>query len=176
MRLIRLAALTSCLIASALGAQSITPEQLVGTWQGGFADIASGLGDIYRLSPDGGFTFAFSEMDCAKREVSFSGRWSVEDGVLVLRLTERRALVGGRLEPATGSCSSATELVGARARVRALDPPEVLRMDLGILEAVRTDLRGAVTTDGPLVDRVSIGGREYWRLSRNPDATSRDPD
>ena len=173
--MIRLGLLSAIALLSAaptLPAPQVAREQtmLVGVWQRGHGDIASGLSDVYRFWPDGRFSFHFSEMDCAKREVSYSGHWQLDRQRLSLQVEERRILMGGRLEPASSSCSGETELVRAAPRTRRLRPPEVLTLDIGSVEEVRTDRRGAITAQGDLMSRVVIGGDAYWRLSADPSA------
>src|SRR5690349_10751900 len=131
MRLKAIAGLSFVVLAAVAASptERLRENSLIGLWQRGFGDIASGFGDVYRFWPDGRFSFAISELDCAKREESFSGQWHLEGTRLTLRIYERRTLVGGDLVASTGGCASDNELVRATPRVTRLRRPEVLTFD-----------------------------------------------
>src|SRR5688572_12504300 len=91
---------------------------LRGVWQDS-PKMASGWSDTFQFFEDGHFVFNHNQMNCEKRELSYSGRWGISQGDLTLQVESRRILEGGHLEEALGSCASEKELVDAEQRVVA---------------------------------------------------------
>src|SRR5437879_4966687 len=89
---------------------------LRGVWQDDSV-YASGWSNVFQFYDDGRYIFNHNTMDCAKRELSYSGRWSINKNNLVLSIEKRRRLVGGHLEPAMESCASDSEVVGGRETI-----------------------------------------------------------
>ena len=51
-------------------------------------------------------------MDCAKRDVSYSGTWTIKNDELRLTKKEKVIVVGGELQKSNGSCASDFMIVG----------------------------------------------------------------
>ena len=84
---------------------------IVGVWQNQ-PTMGSGWSNTYLFFPDGTFKFYFSQMDCAKRDVSYSGLWNVKGDALRLTKKEKVSVVGGELKKSDGSCASDFMIVG----------------------------------------------------------------
>ena len=90
--------------ASALFAQSY--KDLIGSWQV-TNHVAAGYNDAFTFNEDGTFIFHYNQMDCAKREISYGGSWVLDSKKIILTITFREKLSGGKLEPSSGSCAAA---------------------------------------------------------------------
>ena len=152
-----------CLVLAALSAPQAgaapgaVDKRLVGIWHASPA-MGSGWNDVYQLFANGTFTFHTSQMDGETRERRRSGTWRIEKRRLVLRVTERVVLKGGRLEPALGSTATPNELVGAKRVVEkvAASRPTVLPMT-----PPRRDPRNGRWT-------VRLGTRPFWKFDDDP--------
>lgn len=133
---------------------------LVGVWQDS-PGMAAGWSNTFQFFPDGRFTFNISQMDCAARERSYSGSWSIVRGKLVLRITERTVIEGGRLVQATGSCGSTFEIEDGTVRSRPVSPARSRRLALS---------RRGVDKYGRL--KIRLGGKTYWKFGSDPNEYS----
>src|SRR5436853_1253916 len=70
---------------------------IVGVWQNQPA-LGSGWSNTYLFYPDGTFKFFYSQMDCAKRDVSYSGTYTVKGDALRLTKKDKVTVVGGELK------------------------------------------------------------------------------
>lgn len=84
---------------------------IVGVWQNQ-ETLGSGWNNTYLFFPDGTFKFFYSQMDCAKRDVSYSGTWAIKNDELRLTKKEKVIVVGGELQKSDGSCASDFMIVG----------------------------------------------------------------
>src|SRR5437016_13646942 len=75
---------------------------IVGVWQNQPA-LGSGWSNTYLFYPDGTFKFFYSQMDCAKRDVSYSGTYTVIGDALRLTKKDKVTVVGGKLQKSAGS-------------------------------------------------------------------------
>lgn len=137
-------------------AQEKVEDKLVGVWQASAA-MGSGWSDTYRFSPDGKFIFHANQMDCAKRIVSQSGTWTLKNNTIILTITERVVMVGGKLVPATGSCGSDYELVDAREEKMTRKMPWRLNLPLG--KFTKDDLERLTT---------KFGKTRFWKYNTDP--------
>jgi hypothetical protein len=148
------------------GAQQaqLSKSNLVGLWQDSEL-LAAGWSNVYQFFSDGTFRFNHNQMDCAKREVSRSGKWSLlKDKCLLLEITKREVLVGGHYEPATGSCAPDSELVDAKSEVRNISPPLELLLGIGTLQQAKPV---DPESDQPKF-KMLIGGVGFWKFSDDP--------
>ncbi len=141
---------------------SETEKRLVGAWHAAPA-VAAGYDNIYQFFPNRKFTFRFSESDCSKREISFSGKWTVEKGILYLTATSRKHITGGKLVEASGSCGSDKMISGGRVIESVIKPAG--KVTYKISEIVNDDKFGM----GMKRDNVKIDNQRFWRLSSKPD-------
>ena len=55
-----------------------SPDSLIGVWQDERI-VASGWSNTFLFFKDGTFKYFFNQMDCAKRTISYSGTWRVNE-------------------------------------------------------------------------------------------------
>ncbi len=81
-------------------------DSLSGIWQD-MPYIASGWSDNYQFFSDGTFRFNYNQMDCSKRLISKSGKWTIEDTFsLKLTIENYKIIKGGKLVDSDGSCAT----------------------------------------------------------------------
>jgi|SRR5215510_474556 len=144
-------------------------RELSGIWQ----DVevnASAWSNTWQFFGDGRFIFNHSQMDCAKRELSYSGHWKAMGPAIQLSIEQRKVLVGGKFEKALGSCASDLELVDAEERV--VDEPVSNNhiVSLGPVEIVRVAYFNYRTgkTEAQQKLRTIIEGKQYWKFEDDP--------
>jgi hypothetical protein len=154
------------IIWSGLFSQTVepNPQRLVGLWQD-YDNIASGWTDTYQFFPNGNFIFRYNQMDCDRRNISFSGRWYLlENRMLELDIFQREIMIGGHLEQSFGSCGTDSALVGAKLQVQKLSPAMELKLGLEIIETV---LSGRPDS-GKERKRMKIGGKYFFKMKDDP--------
>jgi hypothetical protein len=143
-------------------------HELTGIWQ----DVefnASGWSNTWQFFDDGRFIFNYSQMDCAKRERSYSGHWKAVGPVLQLSIERRKVLVGGRFEEALGSCGSDLELVDAEERIVNEPAPMKRILSLGQIETVISVYDDGTFKTAPQQKlRTVIDGKRYWKFEDDP--------
>jgi hypothetical protein len=134
-------------------------RQFVGVWQDA-PHVASGMSDLYRFYKTGRFVFEYNTMNWSKRTISYSGKWKIVKGKLILSIEERTDVVGGKkvkVDEASGS-GDEYEIEGGKAVTRKLRPAVVETRQLGKL------------MQGELVPEIRIRKLKFWRLANDPDA------
>jgi hypothetical protein len=135
-------------------------DSLVGVWQDSKI-VASGWSNTFLFFKSGEFRFFYNQMDCAKREVSFSGKWKVSGEELRLKVMQKNIIKGGTMELSSGSCASDSMIVGGVEKTVKLKPPEVLVYSVSQIYADnRDDIQRL---------KVYIDAMNYWKFSDNPD-------
>jgi hypothetical protein len=132
---------------------SQSQKDYVGTWQSS-AVLGSGWSDSYLFFEDGTFKFFYSQMDCSKREVSFSGNWLAGADEIQLIITNSVMLEGGEMVVSTGSCGSDSTLINAVEKIITYDPP--LK---NILQDAKYFL---ISIDGVEEKTLTINGKRFW--------------
>jgi hypothetical protein len=149
------------LAASALA--SDVSSSLVGVWQDS-PDLAAGWSDTYVFFPNGRYTFHLNTMNCEKRLLSVSGRWSIRSHDIHLVADLKVEWEGGHLEPSSGDCAS--EFVDARVRTRRIDPPQISTVRLGPVAVVIVPNHARPGTSQYL--KVTLDWKEFWKLRDDP--------
>jgi hypothetical protein len=126
---------------------------IVGTWQLSYV-LGSGWADTYLFFEDGTYRFFFNQMDCDKREVSHSGKWSLKENDLELSVLETVILEGGEMVVSTGSCGSDSTLVNAVEKKLIFDPPQKR-----ILKKAKVHV---ISIDGVERTSLSLDGKKHW--------------
>lgn len=142
-----------------------------GVWQD-IPEVASGWGNAFQFFADGRFVFNHSQMDCGKRELSYSGHWRTTDSGLTVSIEKRRILMGGHMEKAMGSCASDLQLADAVEKVLAEVPPRERVVSLGQLDTVLVahfNYRTGREESHP-IPKMTIGGKPYWKLRDDPNS------
>ncbi len=132
-------------------------KALIGVWQAASV-MGAGWADTYRFFGDGAFRHLASQMDCAAREVSQTGTWALRKQNLVLRISERTVVEGGKLEPAIGSCGSKDQLVGGTSRIEKIAPAKEMVVPL-------TQVQKDADTERLT---MRLGELQYWKYDDNP--------
>lgn len=132
-------------------------DHLVGIWHAS-PELGSGWSDAYLLGADGQAEFRANQMDCEKRLIGRSGRWSVKSSTLELRFSTEDRLEGGRIVVDETSCASGRTLIEAVEMVVEMESPVVERIELVTMKRAAE----------PPVPTLTIGGRTFWRLSSDP--------
>jgi len=129
---------------------------LIGAWQDS-AEVAAGYTNLYQFKEDGTFRFTPNEMICDQREAGYSGKWELSGQQLKLTVLKEREWVGGKLEPATGSCGSKMELVEAVLETKDVNPPRTMSFSL----VPEEPSQGGYPA-------VKFGESSYWRILDKP--------
>ena len=132
-------------------------REFVGVWQDA-PHVAAGMSNLYRFYGNGNFKFETSQMAWSKRERAFAGKWQIKDGKLILTITNRTEIVGGRkvkTDEASGS-GDIYEIVGGKTVTRKIKPAKIETYKLGKLQ------------NGEMSKFIKIGNVKFWRLSKNP--------
>jgi hypothetical protein len=140
---------------------SAIKKEMIGIWQDSNY-VAAGWSDAYQFYQGGKFIFNYSQMDCTKREVSYTGNWDVIDGILVLRVSNKKVIEGGQIVEDV-ICGSAIE--GGKITNITISPPENQRLDLsGLRRDDNIDRFGHAYS----FMTIELDGRHYWRHNKNP--------
>ncbi len=135
-------------------------DSLIGVWQDSKV-VASGWSNTFLFFKSGRFKFFYNQMDCAKREVSYSGKWRAAGDELILTISEKTVIEGGELEPSSGSCASDSMIVGgteATMKLRYLE--KVLYSISSIYSDIEDDMQR---------QKVYIDAMPYWKFADNPE-------
>lgn len=139
---------------------SQVPLGMRGVWQDS-EELGSGWSNCFLFYDNGSFKFFFSQMDCAKRVVSYSGKWKIKSDTLRLTVKGKTIIKGGKLIASEGSCGSDSMITGGRLTKLKLDPPEKLVFAIG--KVTSEDL------DGITREVIFINNKKYWRFTDDPD-------
>lgn len=134
-------------------------DSLVGVWQDSKA-VASGWSNSFLFFKNGKFKFFYNQMDCAKREVSYSGKWKAKGDELILTILEKTVIEGGKLEPSTGSCASDSMIVGGFEETVRLQYEEKV---LYSVSHVYIDYDDDIQRQ-----KIYIDAMPYWKFSDYP--------
>ncbi len=148
----RMAAIFLLLLLSAL-CHAQQSKEIAGVWQNS-AVLGSGWSDTYLFFEDGTFRFFYSQMDCAKREVSYTGNWKLDESDLILSIIDITILEGGEMVLSTGSCGSDSTLINAVEKKLLYDPPV-----RSVLHKVKYHV---ISIDGVERKTISLDGTKYW--------------
>jgi hypothetical protein len=131
------------------------PDSLVGVWQDS-ENLGSGWSNTFLFFGDGTYKFYANQMDCAKRLMSYYGKWKVsgvEDAIL-LTIESKVMIEGGRMEKADGSCGSDSMLTGGTEKIIAVSPNE--EMDYSISKVYTDETKGLARKF------IYIDAMKYW--------------
>ena len=134
-------------------------SSIVGVWQNQ-AQMGSAWNNTYLFFQDGTFKFFYSQMDCAKRDVSYSGLWSVKGNALKLIMKEKVSVVGGELQKSDGSCVSDFMIVGGAEKRTRLKKG---KKEVFSISDVYKD-EGENPKDIIYIDNI-----KFWRFSNSPE-------
>jgi len=142
------------------GKAQSTSDSIVGVWQDSKI-VASGWSNTFLFFKNGKFKFFYNQMDCAKREISFSGRWKVTEDELKFIVTHKIIIKGGSLELSSGSCASDSMIVGGIEKTVKLKPSEKLIYSVS----------GVYTDNADDIQRLKIyiDAMPYWKFSDDPE-------
>ncbi len=132
---------------------SQSQKDFVGTWQAS-AVLGSGWSNTYLFFEDGTFKFFYSQMDCDKREVSYSGNWKTDESDLILSIADITILEGGEMVLSTGSCGSDSTLINTVEKKLLYDPPV-----RSVLHNVKYHV---ISIDGVERKTISLDGAKFW--------------
>ena len=136
-----------------------SPDSLVGVWQDERI-VASGWSNTFLFFKDGTFIYFFNQMDCAKRTISYSGTWRVNEDELNLTVERKNVIEGGRLVPSDGSCASDSMIVDGVEKIIKLDVPEEIVYSVS---EIYTDNQDDISRI-----KIYIDAMPYWKFSDNP--------
>lgn len=132
---------------------------IVGVWQN-MPTMEKGWSNTYLFFPDGTFKFFYSQMDCAKRDVSYSGLWNIKGDALRLTRMEKVSVVGGELQKSDGSCASDFMIVGGVEKKQRVKKNK--REVCSVSDVYKDE------GENPK-DIIYIDAIKFWRFSNNPD-------
>lgn len=136
-------------------------RELVGLWHAS-PYVASGMNDLFRFYANGRFEFEYNQMVWSKRTISHAGKWRISKGKLILTITAKTNLVGGKKVKSDSASGSADgyEIIDATEVTQKLKRAEIKIYRLGKLQ------------DGEMMKFIPIGKTKYWRLSDDPKSHS----
>ena len=134
-------------------------SSIVGVWQNQ-PSLGSGWSNTYLFFADGTFKFFYSQMDCAKRDVSYSGTWSVKGDELRLTKNEKVIVTGGELQKSDGSCASDFMIVGGTEKKMKVKKNK--REVCSVSDIYKDE------GENPK-DIIYIDAIKFWRFSNAPD-------
>lgn len=127
-------------------------SEMVGIWQVS-ENVAAGMNDLYRFYSNGNFVFENNQMVWSKRNISYSGKWKIKNGKMILTVLKETVVVGGRKVKSDMSADG-YEIQGGRELTRKL-------------KTTKTETLGKLQ-QGELTKFITIGKTKYWQLSNNP--------
>ncbi len=139
------------------GDKEKTEKLLVGIWQDSPV-MASGWGEAYQFFPDGKFILNHNQMDCGKRELSLLGTWSIEKAYLILKVSSRKVVKGGKKVKSSGSCASEYDIEGGQTVTENLPAPKKIRLKISNTKA---------DAEFPL-PVIGFDKQKYWKLREDP--------
>lgn len=135
-------------------------DSIVGVWQDSKI-VASGWSSTFLFYKNGKFKFFYNQMDCAKREVSYSGRWKVIDDELKLTVKQKNIIKGGTLVLSTGSCASDFMIVGGIEKTVKLKPAgKIVYSVSGVYIDNEDDIQRL---------KIYIDAMPYWKFADDPE-------
>jgi hypothetical protein len=134
-------------------------DSLVGVWQD-LNIVGSGWSNSCLFFKDGSFEFFYSQMDCSKRVVSYSGKWEVSGEVLLLSVSERVIVEGGTMVKSAGSCGSDSAIEGGAERKIEISPAEQLEF---AVSRIYTDNDNDIQRDVVYIDMI-----KFWKFADDP--------
>lgn len=135
-------------------------KSLIGFWHM-IPDMPSGWAETYSFFPNGTYVFHTNSMLCSERTISIEGSWNHKDGILTLVQKEKTHLIGGKLEPAFGSCFDDYELVDAKQIESKIEPNTTVKIKLMEIEK---DER----FNNILSNKITLNKTEFWKFSNDP--------
>ena len=132
---------------------SQAPDSLVGVWQDSDV-LASGWSNSFLFFKDGTYTFFLSQMDCSKRLLSYSGKWKINEDVMMLTIEKRVIVEGGVMIKSTGSCGSDSTLIDGKEKTVKVRPKEKLEY---AVSKIYTD-----NSSGDARKYIYIDAMKYW--------------
>lgn len=135
---------------------SLEETPFIGFWQHGMPYVGSGYARTYTFGKDRKVVFGENEMDGEERVRALYGYWYVLNQKLFVYYTSRDVIVGGELEPATGSVATDYEIVGGTLVTEELKEPIFEMYDLSFDQ---DSLEFGDEWFG-----VLIGGEEYYYM------------
>lgn len=132
-------------------------KDLTGSWQV-VPYVAAGYDETFTFNDDGTFTFHYNQMDCAKREISFGGKWLLKGKKIELTINYSEYFTGGKYQPPTGSCGSDSELVNASYVKKIIIPFESKTLKLSGY--------GKEDIDGTERVTMNINNRKYYLFTK----------
>ncbi len=139
---------------------SQTSTGIKGVWQDSDV-LGSGWSNSFLFYDNGSFKFFFSQMDCAKKIVSYSGKWKINSDTLRLTVKEMTTIKGGKLVASEGSCAGDSMITGGWLAKLKIDPPEKLLFPLSKVTSE--------DPDGTKREVLIIDNKKYWRFTDDPD-------
>lgn len=133
-------------------------DELIGIWHAG-ASIGAGYSDLFYFYPSNEFNFAYAQGDETKRVIDISGNWGISEGQLILSITQKTVVEGGKLVDASPSATSKFRIDNGTIVKRVLNTPEIERYVLGEIEQA---------TDSPYEKKIVINTIPYWKVSEDP--------
>jgi hypothetical protein len=136
-----------------------TPDitELVGIWQDS-PQVAAGWSETYQFFDNGKYIFRYSQMNCTKRLLSYSGTWELKGkNELVLTMTSQTVLEGGTEMPSSGSCDF--EIQGGEVKTIKMGDSQSVELSLSTTE--RDKMNGDLRKRG-------FGDRSFWKHEDDP--------
>lgn len=154
LRLTLLLTLFSCTVDNK---KTFDTKELVGIWQDS-PQVAAGWSETYQFFEDGNYIYRYSQMDCTKRLLSYSGTWELQNNnKLILTMTSRNVLEGGTVVLSSGSCDF--EIEGGV--VKTIELGDSSPVELGLSPTTRDKMNGDLRTK-------SFGDRAFWKHEDDP--------
>jgi len=137
---------------------------LIGTWHD--APVIGAVdGQRFHFYEEGNYVFEYSQYDEAKRVLSETGTWNLENNILELIMNSKVTVEGG--EKGEPFFSSEYAIVNGRIKIIELDPPETKEYKLNDFFQDNEDSPGFWT--------VMINETRYWKYTDSPDMYLNDP-
>jgi hypothetical protein len=137
----------------------VEPDSLSGVWQDNKI-VAAGWSNTYMFYKNGEYKFFFSQMDCEKRIVSYSGLWEIKGEALILRRQEKKIIEGGRMIHTEGSCATDSTLIEGVIKTESINPDIILIYSISCLfEDNFENIRRV---------KIYIDGITYWKFIDDP--------
>ena len=141
---------------------SVTEDDLVGIWHAS-PMVAAGYNDLLYFFPDRGFRYFPNQMDWSQRLSGIYGSWEVDHNRLTLHIGTMAVMVGGEIVEPTASCASEFAIEGARNDAMEFEPPQEWIFPITNITAERYE-----PYPDAEMERISIGGYTWWKMSTNP--------
>lgn len=142
----------------------IDDNQLIGIWHIS-PIVAAGYGELIYFYPDYTFKITGNQMDWGNRLSSISGTWSIEVNALILEVTEKSVLTGGKIVEGYASCASDFAIEGGTSEIVTVLPNETRTYPIS--EIVTDDMGGALG-QGASMSRIKIGTTLFWLFCNDP--------